>query len=66
MAEPFELEPVETGLIVGNESVTYFSVFAFLFLSVLAALFVLQWRKPQLKTVYDLEKGRYIVTRVPR
>ncbi|XP_010527907.1 PREDICTED: probable apyrase 6 isoform X1 [Tarenaya hassleriana] len=25
---------------------------------------VSKWRKPQLKTVYDLEKGRYIVTRV--
>ncbi|XP_028758020.1 probable apyrase 6 [Neltuma alba] len=66
MAEPVELEPVDPGLIVGNESVTYFSIFAFLFLIVLAAFFVLQWRKPQLKTVYDLEKGRYIVTRVPR
>lgn len=66
MAEEVELDPVETGLIVGNESVTYFSMFAFLFLIVLAAFFVLQWRKPQLKTVYDLEKGHYIVTRVPR
>ncbi|KAF7831555.1 putative apyrase 6 [Senna tora] len=66
MAEPHELEHVDTGLIVGNESVTYFSMFAFLFLIVLAAFFVLQWRKPQLKTVYDLEKGHYIVTRVPR
>lgn len=66
MAEPFELEPIDTGLIVGNESVTYFSMFAFLFLIVLAAFFVLHWRKPQLKTVYDLEKGHYIVTRVPR
>lgn len=25
-----------------------------------------KWRKPQLKTIYDLEKGRYIVTRVSR
>lgn len=66
MAEEVEFDPVETGLIVGNESVTYFSMFAFLFLIVLAAFFVLQWRKPQLKTVYDLEKGHYIVTRVPR
>lgn len=25
-----------------------------------------KWRKPQLKTIYDLEKGRYLVTRVGR
>ncbi|CAA6665189.1 unnamed protein product [Spirodela intermedia] len=25
-----------------------------------------RWKKPQLKTIYDLEKGRYIVTRVTR
>ncbi|KAL1215302.1 putative apyrase 6 [Cardamine amara subsp. amara] len=25
---------------------------------------VSKWRKPQLKTIYDLEKGRYIVTRI--
>lgn len=25
-----------------------------------------RWRKPQLKTIFDLEKGRYIVTRVTR
>ncbi|XP_065867304.1 probable apyrase 6 [Euphorbia lathyris] len=52
--------------IVGNESVTYFSLFAFVVIAMLAVLFVLQWRKPQLKTIYDLEKGHYIVTRVPR
>ncbi|KAM1065485.1 hypothetical protein ACFX2B_020789 [Malus domestica] len=27
---------------------------------------VSKWRKPQLKTIYDLEKGRYIVTRVSK
>jgi apyrase len=52
--------------IVGNESVTYFSLFAFLLIAVLVTVFVLQWQKPQLKTIYDLEKGRYIVTCVPR
>ncbi|TKY50019.1 apyrase 6 [Spatholobus suberectus] len=66
MAEPLELEHIDTGMIVGNESVTYFSLFAFLFLILLAAFFLVQWRKPQLKTVYDLEKGHYIVTRIPR
>nr|KYP44319.1 Apyrase [Cajanus cajan] len=66
MAEPLESEHINTGMIVGTESVTYFSLFAFVFLIILAAFFVMQWRKPQLKTVYDLEKGRYIVTRLPR
>ncbi|KAJ6811949.1 putative apyrase 6 [Iris pallida] len=27
---------------------------------------VSKWRKPQLKTIYDLEKGRYIMTRIKR
>ncbi|XP_042955871.1 probable apyrase 6 [Carya illinoinensis] len=66
MSEPLQLEPGSLGQIVGNESVTYFSLFAFLLIAVLATFFVLRWRKPQLKTIYDLEKGRYIVTRVPR
>lgn len=66
MLEPLELEPGNMGQIVGNESVTYFSLFAFLLIAVLVTVFVLQWQKPQLKTIYDLEKGRYIVTRVPR
>ncbi|XP_059430307.1 probable apyrase 6 isoform X2 [Corylus avellana] len=66
MVEPLELEPGNMGKIVGNESVTYFSLFAFLLIAALATVFVLQWQKPQLKTIYDLEKGRYIVTRLPR
>ncbi|XP_022972832.1 probable apyrase 6 isoform X2 [Cucurbita maxima] len=32
----------------------------------IAWLVSLKWRKPQLKTIYDLEKGRYIVTRVSK
>lgn len=70
MLEPLEWElDNNLGQIVGNESVTYFSFFAFLLIAVFAVFFhffVLQSRKPQLKTIYDLEKGRYIVTRVPR
>lgn len=27
---------------------------------------VSKWRKPQLKTIYDLERGRYIMTRIKR
>lgn len=63
---PLEWEPDNMGEIVGNDSVTYFLLFAFLLIAVFAAFFVLQWRKPRLKTIYDLEKGSYIVTRVPR
>ncbi|KAM5584846.1 putative apyrase 6 [Rosa sericea] len=67
MLEPLEWElDNNLGQIVGNESVTYFSVFAFLLIAVFAVFFVLQSRKPQLKTIYDLEKGRYIITRVRR
>ncbi|OVA13758.1 Nucleoside phosphatase GDA1/CD39 [Macleaya cordata] len=61
-----ESEPESLGGIIGNDSVTYFSLFAVLLFAVLAAFYVSKWRKPQLKTVYDLEKGHYIVTRVPR
>ncbi|KAG6763168.1 hypothetical protein POTOM_033706 [Populus tomentosa] len=66
MLEPLESEINYPDEIVGNESVTYFSLFAILLIALLAAFFVLQLRKPQLKTIYDLEKGRYIVTRLPR
>ncbi|KNA14246.1 hypothetical protein SOVF_109270 [Spinacia oleracea] len=53
--------------IIENESVTFFFLFAVLIVFVLlAAFFVLNLRKPQFKTIYDLEKGHYIVTRVPR
>ncbi|KAL7202914.1 hypothetical protein ACSBR1_034383 [Camellia fascicularis] len=63
--EPLQLEPNELGEIVGNDAVTYFSLFAVLFIIVLGALFLLKCQKPQLKTIYDLEKGHYIVTRMP-
>ncbi|XP_010917046.1 probable apyrase 6 [Elaeis guineensis] len=33
-------------------------------LLIFAAWLASKWRRPQLKTIYDLEKGRYIVTRV--
>ncbi|WCJ41556.1 GDA1/CD39 nucleoside phosphatase family protein [Euphorbia peplus] len=66
MVDASETEVDSLDDIVGNESVTYFSLFAFLVIALLGVSFVLQWRKPQLKTIYDLEKGRYIVTRLPR
>lgn len=52
--------------IIGNDTVMYLSLFAVLFLVLLAAFYTTRWRKPQMKTVYDLEKGHYIVTRIPR
>jgi apyrase len=33
---------------------------------VFTAFSILRWRRPQLKTIYDMERGRYIITRVSR
>ncbi|KAK1294856.1 putative apyrase 6 [Acorus calamus] len=63
VAEP-EVELDNLGDIVGNDAVIYLSLFAFLFLVILAAFYVSRWHKPRLKTVYDLEKGYYIVKSV--
>ncbi|KAK1319544.1 putative apyrase 6 [Acorus calamus] len=65
VAEP-EVELDNLGDIVGNDAVIYLSLFAFLFLVILAAFYVSRWHKPRLKTVYDLEKGYYIVKSVSR
>ncbi|CAO2829586.1 unnamed protein product [Amaranthus hypochondriacus] len=35
-------------------------------LLIFAACYISQWRKPYFKTIYDLEKGRYIKTRINR
>ncbi|KAI3917040.1 hypothetical protein MKX01_003489 [Papaver californicum] len=67
VAEPLkesELEKLDG--VIGNDSITYFSLFAILLFAFLAAFYVSKWRKPQMKTVYDLEKGHYIFTRIPR
>ncbi|KAE8023258.1 hypothetical protein FH972_008978 [Carpinus fangiana] len=52
--------------IVSDESPTLLSIIAIFVILMFAAWSVSKWRKPQLKTIYDLEKGRYIVTRVNR
>ncbi|XP_068658689.1 probable apyrase 6 isoform X2 [Aristolochia californica] len=65
VVEP-ETESDTLAHIVGDDSVTHLSLFAIFFLAIVAAFYISKWRKPQLKTVYDLEKGHYIVTRVPR
>lgn len=64
VVEP-KLETEIVTQIVGNDAITYIELFAILFMAILAAFFLSNWRKPRFKTVYDLEKGHYIVTRVP-
>lgn len=51
--------------IIGHESRTLLSLITISIL-LFIAWSVSKWRKPQLKTIYDLEKGRYIVTRVSK
>ncbi|KAK7368048.1 hypothetical protein VNO80_10070 [Phaseolus coccineus] len=51
--------------IFSDESPTLLSIIGF-FLVLLTAWSISRWRKPQLKTIYDLEKGRYIITRIGR
>ncbi|XVE85851.1 hypothetical protein DITRI_Ditri17bG0124700 [Diplodiscus trichospermus] len=50
--------------IISNDSPTLFSIIAISAILTFIAWSISKWRKPQLKTVYDLEKGRYIVTRI--
>ncbi|KAF8390202.1 hypothetical protein HHK36_024724 [Tetracentron sinense] len=50
--------------IINKDSSTLLSLFVISTLLICTAWFVSKWRKPQLKTIYDLEKGRYIVMRV--
>jgi len=50
--------------IINDDSPTLLSLIGFAILIMFIAWSISKWRKPQLKTVYDLEKGRYIVTRV--
>ncbi|RZC28507.1 probable apyrase 6 [Glycine soja] len=51
--------------IFSDESHTLLSIIG-IFIVLLTAWSISRWRKPQLKTIYDLEKGRYIITRVGR
>ncbi|XP_006827247.2 probable apyrase 6 isoform X1 [Amborella trichopoda] len=50
----------------GDENLTFLALILVSALIVVAAWYISRWRKPQLKTIYDLENGRYIVTRVSR
>ncbi|XVF03331.1 hypothetical protein REPUB_Repub04eG0252000 [Reevesia pubescens] len=52
--------------IISDDSHTLLAVIALSAVLMFIAWSISKWRKPQLKTVYDLEKGRYIVTRIGR
>ncbi|XP_024007324.1 probable apyrase 6 isoform X2 [Eutrema salsugineum] len=47
-----------------NDSKTLFYLIGVPILMTVLVCLVSKWRKPQLKTIYDLEKGRYIVSRI--
>ena len=49
-----------------NGSPTHLSLIAIFVILLFTAWSISKWKKPQLKTIYDLEKGRYIITRVGR
>ncbi|XP_015901282.2 probable apyrase 6 [Ziziphus jujuba] len=51
---------------IADDSPTLLSLIAIFIILMFTAWSISKWRKPQLKTIYDLEKGRYIVTRVNR
>lgn len=52
--------------IFSNGSPTLLSLVGIFMILLFTAWSISRWRKPQLKTIYDLEKGRYITTRVGR
>uniref|UniRef100_A0A7N0TSN1 Apyrase n=1 Tax=Kalanchoe fedtschenkoi TaxID=63787 RepID=A0A7N0TSN1_KALFE len=59
-----ENRPNLTGNIVRDDSPTLLALIVIFLFLLFMAWTVSKWKKPQLKTIYDLEKGRYIVTRV--
>ncbi|KAK4429995.1 putative apyrase 6 [Sesamum alatum] len=52
--------------VIGGKSSPLPLLFGIFILLIFVSWLVSKWRKPQLKTIYDLEKGKYIVTRVGR
>ncbi|XP_010066911.2 probable apyrase 6 isoform X1 [Eucalyptus grandis] len=52
--------------VVNNHSPILLSLLAILIISMFISWIISKWRKPQVKIIYDLEKGRYTVTRVNR
>uniref|UniRef100_A0A1D1ZIS5 Ectonucleoside triphosphate diphosphohydrolase 1 n=1 Tax=Anthurium amnicola TaxID=1678845 RepID=A0A1D1ZIS5_9ARAE len=55
-----------TAGVIGGDSSALILLFVISAALILMAWSMSRWRKPQLKTIYDLEKGRYLVTRVTR
>ena len=51
---------------VRNDSHTFIALIVIVIIVMFGACSLSKWRKPQLKTIYDLEKGKYIITRVSR
>ncbi|KAG6495413.1 probable apyrase 6 [Zingiber officinale] len=60
-----ELDPENFPNIAGSDTLTFILLFAIVLLVILSVFYVSNWRKPRSKTIYDLEKGRYIVTHMP-
>lgn len=54
------------GTVIRGELSSLPLLFGLLLVFVFVSWFVSKWRKPQLKTIYDLEKGKYITTRISR
>lgn len=52
--------------IFSDESPTLLLLIGILLIVLFTAWSISRWRKPQVKTIYDLEKGRYITTRIGR
>ncbi|KAL2484637.1 putative apyrase 6 [Abeliophyllum distichum] len=65
-AAELDLQPSNwIAFVVSGNSSALLLIFG-IFLLLIGAWFGSKWRNPQLKTIYDLEKGKYIVTRVNR
>ncbi|XP_073139934.1 probable apyrase 6 [Henckelia pumila] len=52
--------------IIGGDSSALMLLFGIFLVLILMTWIISKLRKPQLKTIYDLEKGKYIITRVGR
>lgn len=61
-----ELHPSWISTIISDDSPTLVSLIALSIMLMFVAWSISKCRKPQLKTIYDLEKGRYIISRVNR
>ena len=61
-----EQPPNWIAITVSNDSHTFIALIVIAIIVMFGAWSLSKWRKPQLKTIYDLEKGKYIVTRVSR